>query len=261
MLLRRFALVLAFFGAMASPPAFAQTIQELVKAGTVKIGVISGAPPFGTVNEKGETVGYDVDVANLLGKYLGVKVEIVPLTAPARIPSLESRKADILVATLAPTPERAKAVMFSMPYSAFQMGIVAPKTTEIKDLKALGGKKVGVPRGGTQDVALTRMNIPGVTIVRFDDDATATQAMIAGQVDATATPNTIANELMKQRPEANLQLKFVFSQQPNSIAVRKDAFELKQWINNFLYYVKLDGELDEIHRKWIGSPLPELPVF
>ena len=97
--------------------------------------------------------------------------------------------------------------------------------------------------------------------VRFDDDATATQAMIAGQVDATATPNTIANELMKQRPEANLELKFTFTQQPNSIAVRKDAFELKQWINNFLYYVKVNGELDEIHRKWIGSPLPELPVF
>ncbi len=261
MSLRRMLMAAMMFATAAAPQALAQSVQELVKGGTVKIGVISGAPPFGTVNEKGETVGYDVDVANLLGKYLGVKVEIVPLTAPARIPSLESRKADILVATLAPTPERAKAVMFSMPYSAFQMGIIAPKTTEVKELKALTGKKVGVPRGGTQDVALTRMNIPGVTIVRFDDDATSTQALIAGQVDASAVPNTIANELMKQRPEANLELKFTFSQQPNSIAVRKDAFELKQWINNFLYYIKVNGELDEVHRRWIGTALPELPVF
>lgn len=262
MFLRRTILIcLSVAAAFAATIAQAQSIQDIVKAGTLKIGVISGAPPFGSVNEQGDPAGYDVDVSNLIGKYMGVKVEIVPLTAPARIPSLESHKVDILVATLAPTPERAKAVMFTMPYSAFQMAIVAPKSLDVKTLQSLAGKKVGVPRGSTQDVALTRMKIPGLEVVRFDDDATDVQAMISGQVDATANPNTIATELIKQRPEANLEIKFPFAQQPNSIAVRKDAFELHQWLNNFIYYVKVNGELDEIHRKWIGSPLPELPVF
>ena len=58
-----------------------------------------------------------------------------------------------------------------------------------------------------------------------------------------------------------MALKFMFSKQPNSMAVRKDAFELHQWLNNVIYYIKLNGELDEIARKWVGSPLPEMPVF
>ena len=87
--------------------AGAQTVSDLIKKGKVTIGVVSGTPPFGSVDAKGEPIGYDIDVANLIGKYLGIPVEIVPLVPPARIPALESGKVDFLVATLAPTPERA----------------------------------------------------------------------------------------------------------------------------------------------------------
>jgi len=84
--------------------AGAQTVSDLIKKGKVTIGVVSGTPPFGSVDAKGEPIGYDIDVANLIGKYLGIPVEIVPLVPPARIPALESGKVDFLVATLAPTP-------------------------------------------------------------------------------------------------------------------------------------------------------------
>ena len=52
---------------------------------------------------------------------LSLPVELVPLTPPARIPALQTGKVDFLVATLAPTGERAKTVMFTQPYSAFNM--------------------------------------------------------------------------------------------------------------------------------------------
>lgn len=242
--------------------ASAQSIDQITKKGEVTIGVVTGVPPFGSINPNGDTVGYDVDVANLLAKDLGVKVKIVPLTPPARIPALISGKVDILVATLAPTPERAKSVMFTMPYSAFQQVILAPTSAQESSLKDMVGKNIGVPRGSPQDVELTRIAPKGTKIVRFQDDATAAQALFSGQVDAIAIPNITANDILKKRNQGdNYQIKFAFSTQPNSIAVRSDAFQLHQWINDFLYNVKLNGKLNAISEKWIGTPLPDLPVF
>ena len=51
--------------------ATAQTVDAIVAAGEVRIGVLTGAPPFGTIDERGNPAGYDVDVANLVAEYLG----------------------------------------------------------------------------------------------------------------------------------------------------------------------------------------------
>lgn len=251
----------ALVGLTVAAVAQAQSINDIVKKGKVTIGVVSGAPPFGTTDAQGNPAGYDVDVANLVAKYLGVSAEIVPLTSPSRIPALESGKVDFLVATLAPTPERAKAVMFTMPYSAFEMSIFAPVAAKYGKLQDLGKKKVGVTRGTTQDTALTRLAIPGTNIVRFEDDATTAQALISNQVDAVALPQTTGNEIVKTRAAGKFDSKFSFAQQPNSMTVRKDAFELHQWLNNVIYFIKVSGELDAVARKWTNAPLPSLPVF
>ena len=245
----------------AAADAGAQTLGELIKKGKLTIGVVSGTPPFGSIDAKGAPIGYDVDVANLIGKYLNLPVELVPLTAPSRVPSLESGKVDFLVATLAPTPERAKTLMFTMPYSGFELSIVAPTGSKFKALADLKGKKVGVTRGTTNDTALSRLALPGTSIVRFEDDATVTQALLSKQVDAVSIPNTMALDIIKTRGAGKIELKFPYSVQPNSMAVRRGDFELHQWLNNFIYYVKQNGELDAIARKWSGAPLPALPTF
>ena len=245
----------------AAADAGAQTLGDLIKKGKLTIGVVSGTPPFGSIDAKGAPVGYDVDVANLIGKYMNLPVEVVPLTAPSRVPSLESGKVDFLVATLAPTPERAKTLMFTMPYSAFELAIVAPVGGKFKALADLKGKKVGVTRGTTNDTALSRMAPAGTAIVRFEDDATVTQALLSKQVDAVSIPSTMALDIIKTRGAGKIEVRFAYSLQPNSMAVRRGDFELHQWLNNFIYYVKLNGELDAIARKWSGAPLPPLPTF
>ena len=248
--------------ALVSTAASAQTVSEIIKRGKVKIGVLVGAPPMGAVDSSGNPVGYDADTAALIAKYLGVPLEMVPLEPPARIPALESGKVDFLVSTLAPTPERAKTVMFTNPYNAFQVGIYAKKALKVKDWADLKGKKVGVNRGSSVEAALVKQEgLVGLKVVRFDTDAAVIQALFSGQIDACAEPDTMANQSLKARPDGDMALKFFFSKQPNSIAVRKDAIELHQWLNNTIYYIKINGELDEIARKWIGSPLPELPTF
>jgi polar amino acid transport system substrate-binding protein len=248
--------------AVAGFAAQAQTVNDIVKRGKVRIGVNSGAPPFSVIDQNGKPVGYDVDVANLIAKYLGVPVEITPYTTAARIPALEADKVDFVVATLSPTPERAKVVMFTMPYSTFRLVVIAPKNSPIKKIEDLAGKKVGVSRGTPQEVALAQSAPKGTVFARFDDDSTTMQAMVGGQVQAIAIPETVFLEVLKAQPNSNLQIKFPFFNQFMSIAVRRDSFELRQWLNTTLSFIKQDGSLDEIAKKWTGHTLPaNMPVF
>ena len=255
-------MALSAAAAIGASGAWAQTTSDIIKRGKVKIGVLVGAPPMGAVDSSGSPVGYDADTATLIAKYLGVPVELVPLEPPARIPALESGKVDFLVSTLAPTPERAKTVMFTIPYNGFQVGIYAKKGSKIENWADLKDKTVGVNRGSSVEPTLVKQAAAtGLKVVRFDSDAAVIQALFSGQIDACAEPDTVANRSIKARPDGDMVLKFNFSTQPNSMATRKDAFELHQWLNNTIYYIKLNGELDEIARKWIGSSLPELPTF
>jgi polar amino acid transport system substrate-binding protein len=241
--------------------AHAVTIAEIMSRGTVKIGVLTGAPPMGMVDENGKPSGYDVDVANLIGSYLSLPVELVPLTPPARIPALQTGKVDFLVATLAPTGERAKTVMFTQPYSAFNMDIISGSGQKFENLESLAGKRVSVNRGSSQETALRKANIEGLEIVVYEDDSTSAQALIAGQVDAVALPSTVGEAIIKQRPEAGLQVGFTFFQQGNSMATKLEDFELRQWLNTSIYLMKMSGDLDRISTKWTGRPMPVLPSF
>lgn len=255
-------IVTCMLGLAMAVGAEAQSVADIVASGKVRIGVNSGAPPFSIVDATGKTVGYDVDTANLIAKYLGVTAEITPYTTAARIPALESNKVDIVVATLSPTPARALAVMFTMPYSTFQLVVLAPKDSAIRKVEDLSGVKVGVSRGTPQEVTLTQLAPKDAVITRFEDDSTTMQSLISNQVQAIAIPETVFMELKKARPDIGFEPKFALFNQFMSIAVRKDAYELRQWLNTTLSFIKNNGELDAISQKWTGKPLPAaMPVF
>ena len=74
--------------------ANAADLNEILKNGEVKIAVPEAFAPFGSVGKTGEHEGYDVDVAKLIAKDLGVKLKIVPVVSKQRIPFLETDKVD-----------------------------------------------------------------------------------------------------------------------------------------------------------------------
>ena len=241
--------------------AAAQTTAEIVKRGRVRIGFLTGSPTMGMVDSTGNPIGFDVDTANLIGKYLGVPVELTPLTPPARIPALQSGKVDFVVASMAPTPARALTVDFTIPYNAFKLAVMAKKGSTVKSIDDLKNKTIGVNRGSSQESALQRLTIPGLKITRFEDDSTVVQALVAGQVDTVAVPDTVGIDFLKERTDADIEDKFILFEQPNSIVVRKGSDELRQWLNNTIYFMKVNGELDEFYKKWTNTPLPNLPTF
>lgn len=263
--LTRRAAFLAGFGALAATtlamPAQAQSIDDILTRKKVLIGMLVDLPPFGLLNAQGKPEGYDADVAALIGKYMGVEVEIVPVTGPNRIPYLLTNKVDMLVATFGITPERAKQVMFSIPYSAIEIQLIGPQKMSIKSLADTAGKKISVARASTQDTALTAAVPKTANIMRFDDDASSAQAFISGQVDLFGSNNVIGSQLAAANPGLGLEPKIVLRSQYNGITVRRNAHDLLQWINTFLYFIKNNGELDAINQKWFKTPLPPMPTF
>ncbi len=241
--------------------ASAQSIDEILSKKKIQVGMLVDVPPFGLLNTEGKPEGYDADVAKLMGKYLGVEVELVPVTGPNRIPYLLTNKVDVLVAVFGITPERAKQVQFSIPYSTIEIQLLGPKKLDIKTIDQTAGKKIAVARASTQDTALTAAVPKTATIMRFDDDATAAQAFLSGQVDLLGSNNIIGTQLAEANPDMGIERKIVLRSQYNGITVRRGSTDFLQWVNTFLYFIKNNGELDAINQKWFKTPLGPLPTF
>ncbi|HWX47660.1 MAG TPA: transporter substrate-binding domain-containing protein [Roseomonas sp.] len=240
-------------------PAAAATPEEIKKRGTIMVGVLTDYPPFGGTDANQNPAGYDDDVAALLAKEMGVKLELVPVTGPNRIPFLLTNKVDLLVATFGITEERSKQVLFSNPYSALTTYILAPKSTKISGPEDLKGVRVGVARASTQDSAVSAVAPKETRIMRFDDDATTTQSIISGQVQAIGASNTVLAQLKENYPDLQIEPKFTLRAQANGMAFRKQDTALRDWCNDFIAKIVANGELNRIHEKWFKTPMPPLP--
>ena len=241
-----------------APFAAAQSVADIKKKGEITIGMLVDFPPYGTTNAKNEPDGYDADVAKLLAKEWGVKANIVPVTGPNRIPFLLTNKVDLLVASLAVTPERAKQVQFSKPYAAASIVLYGDKKAELKAPADLKGKRVGVARASTQDVALTAVAPEGTEIRRFDDDASAMQALLSGQVDAIGCSTTVAAQIAKRAPANAFENKFLLRQQVMGVAMRPGQDELLKTVDDFVARNTANGELNKLYQKWLQTDLPKL---
>ncbi|HEY4066630.1 MAG TPA: transporter substrate-binding domain-containing protein [Burkholderiaceae bacterium] len=241
-----------------APFASAQTVAEIKKKGEITIGMLVDFPPYGTTNAQNQPDGYDADVAKLLAKDWGVKLNLLPVTGPNRIPFLLTNKVDLLVASLAITPERAKQVQFSTPYAAATIVLYGKTGTPIKSAADLKGLRVGVARASTQDVAVTKAAPEGTEIRRFDDDASGMQALISGQVDAIGCSVTVAAQIAKRVPANTFENKFTLVQQAMGIVMRPGQDELTKAVNEFVAKNTANGELNKLYRKWLETDLPKL---
>jgi polar amino acid transport system substrate-binding protein len=241
--------------------ASAQSLDAILKAGKIRIGIDMNIPPFGFADENQQPSGSEVETAKLLAHDLGVELEIVPTTAANRIAYLLTSRADLMMATFAVSSERAKAVWFSSPYGASGAQLLAPKSTAIKSVADLAGKSVAVARGSLTDQSLSVDAPPTVRVMRFDDDAAATAAMMAGQVDALGTATPVAATLLRRFPGRDLESKFTIRTSWYSIGLRRGDVDMLQWLNTFIFLHVQNGDLAKIYEKWVGVPLPAVPSF
>lgn len=244
--------------AVLAGPANAATPEEIKARGKLIVGVLVDLPPFGSTDASQQVVGYDPDVAAALAKSLGVELELVPVTGPNRIPYLLTNKVDVIIATFGITAERAKQILYSNPYSALTIYVLAPKSMAIKGPEDLKGVPIGVARASTQDTSITAL-APEADIKRFDDDATAFQSLISGQVQVLGANNVVLAHLTKDYASMEIEPKITLREQANGMAFRKSDTALQEHTNKFIAEIEANGELSKINEKWFGVPLTKLP--
>lgn len=254
-----FACILTALGPFASPAAAAD-LSDILSTGTIRIGTQMDNPPFGYVDASGKPAGFDVELGEMIGKGMGVKVELVQLIGANRIPYLLTGKVDVVVSAMGATPQRATQVMFGQPYANLYLGVFGPKSLAVSSPADLGSAKVALTKGTTQDQALSEV-APHANVVRFDDDTTSNTAFLSGQADLWATLNTVATSIGAKQPDRNIVLKFKLRDSPAHMAVRQGDFALLHWLDTFLFTIKSDGRLQGLHRKWLNEDMGTLPLL
>ena len=236
-------------------------LSDVLSGGSIKIAIPENFPPFGSLGATGEYEGYDVDVATLIAKDLGVELELVPVTSKQRIPFLETNKVDLVISSMGANPGRAKSIWFSNAYAPFFSGAFASKDMAIGGVDDLAGKKVGLTGGTLEDLEITDSAPEGTEIIRFGDNAATIAAYVSKQVDVLVTGNTVAAKVSADNPDLGMETKFIIKESPAFIGVRKGEFDMLQWVNVFILHKTLGGDLDAMSRKWLGQKLPPLPTL
>ncbi|UIN20182.1 transporter substrate-binding domain-containing protein [Herbaspirillum frisingense] len=252
-------LTLAAGLAVASSPVLADDLYSTIMARkSIRVAVPTDYPPYGSVGSDMTPRGYDIDMAQLIGKKLGVKVELVPVTAPNRIAYLQTNKADITISSLGKTAERAKVVDFSLAYAPFFDAVFGTKKVKATSFAELNGKTISVTRGSMQDQELEQM-APGAVVKRFEDNNATLSAFLAGHVQMFATGTTVAAALQKMNPSLDMELKVILANAPCYVAMPKGESTLLAKINMIIREARADGTIDKFSQTWLGAPAGQLP--
>ncbi|HVZ50743.1 MAG TPA: transporter substrate-binding domain-containing protein [Pseudolabrys sp.] len=249
-------LTLALSAAGFAAAAHADGLDTIMQAKTIKIAVPQDFAPFGFVGKDMKPQGYDIDMAELIGKAMGVKVDIIPVTSANRIPYLQTHKADLVISSLGKNAEREKVIDFSNAYAPFFSGVFGTKDIAVAKPADLAGKTVGATRGAIEEQELTKSAPASATIKRFEDNNATISAFISGQVDLIATGNTVAAVIAERNPARAPTLKFVIKDSPCYVGLNKDEPKLKAKINDIIAKAKSSGDLAKLSEKWLKQPLP-----
>ncbi len=217
----KFACALAL-GPLLVATAHAQTALDDVMARMLLVVAIpTASAPYGYVGTNLALQGLDIDMANLIGARLGVKVELVAVTSASRIPYLQTKKADLVISTLGKNPKREKVIDFTISYSPFFQAIFGSKTLLVKTPTDLAGKTVGVARGAMEDQEVGKIAPAGVDIKRFEDMNGTVSAYAAGQVQLMGVGASVAGNFMAKNPQVSTEFKLLLKDSPNYIGVAK----------------------------------------
>ncbi|HCL6625911.1 TPA: transporter substrate-binding domain-containing protein [Citrobacter amalonaticus] len=254
---KKILLLVSLLSTVITLPASANVLEEIQKRGEIRVATDLSIPPSGMLDASMKPVGSDVETAELLAKDWGVKLKFIETTGPTRIPNLQTGKADIIISTLSVTPQRAQVIDFSRAYAGLRSVIGAPAATKISDWGDLKGHAITVTRGTTQDSMLTKDAMKnGVTIQRYDDDATLVTAAVSGQAYAVATSATLVNQIKKQNPKLAFEPKMTLTVFDLAIGLKKNEPELKEKLDQWIVTNLKNGKLNAIYEKYHGEPIP-----
>ena len=221
-----------------------------VNAQEITFAMEPSYPPFETTNEKGEIIGFDVDVANAICKEIQATCHFKSQAFDALIPGLKSKRFDASISAIDITEARAKQVAFSNAYYDSSASYVALKGKA--DLAS--AKTVGVQNGTTfqQYTAAESKQYNAKAYASLQD---AILDLKNGRIDIIFGDTAVLSDMISKEPE----IQFVGEKVTNKkyfgnglgIAVNKSSKELLESLNKGLEAVKANGEYQKIYDKWM----------
>ena len=253
------ALLLAACGKKEAPPAAAAAASApaAAPAKVYVVGTDAAYAPFESQNEKGEIVGFDIDVVKAAAAKAGIEVKFVNTPWEGIFNALGQGDRDMIVSSVTITDERKQTMDFSTPYfDAVQLIAVKAnsKIGKFDDLKKL---KVGVQTGTTGDEAVTKLlGKTSTSIKRFESTPLALKELEAGGVDAVVADNGVVIHYVANN--AGSKFKTVadksFAPEQYGIAIKKGNADLVAKVNKGLAEIKADGSYDKIFAQYFGAP-------
>jgi ABC-type amino acid transport substrate-binding protein len=231
-------------------------LASCAKGGDVmyKVGTNAEYPPFESVDDAGNVIGFDADIMDAIAEKAGFKYEFVNTRWDGIFVALQSGEFDAVISAATITDERAEIVNFSDPYfNAGQMiAVRIADKDKVSSPADLDGLKVGVQLGTTGDQWLT--DNTQAEVVRYDEVTLAFQALGTGDVDAVFTDGPTSADIIQANPEIGATLVGdAVTDEFYGIAVNKEKGDLLEMINKGLGEVRADGTYDEIYDKWFGT--------
>ncbi len=193
-------------------------------------------------------IGFEVDLAEAIGRELGVKARQTQNAWDSLIPSLERGDFDVAMNGIEITPQRESKILFSSPYYVYTEQLTVRKGEDrIRSIQDLPGKKVGTLSGAVAQDILNRL--PGVKIRIYTGQAEPYEDLALGRLDAVLLDSPIAGYYAQPNP------KLQFAGPPigegfYGIAIRKNDVELKKAIDRIIAKLINTGEMKRIYEKW-----------
>lgn len=236
-------------------------IAAIKARGKLVNGVEAQNPPFEYI-DKGKIVGYDIDLTELFAKHLGVELETVDTAWSGVIPSLYTKKFDMIWSAMTITTPRKEAVTFSTPYASDQVEFIARAGDDrIKTIADLNGKVLGTQLNSAaefQAKELVKQHGLKMEIKSFDHFDGAYLDLKNKNLDVVTSTKLNDKPLFDKNPgvyKVALELPIY---NYVGVATRKQDEDLSKAVESFIVELKKSGKLAELQKKWFGYAM-DLP--
>jgi polar amino acid transport system substrate-binding protein len=231
-------------------------LEEIKKRGVIQNGMEAQNPPFEYI-EGGKIVGYDVDLVAKLAEKIGVKAQNIDTAWSGVIPSLYSRKFDLIWSAMTITTPRKEAVNFSAPYASDQAVILVRKgDTRIKSIQDLDGKTLGTQLNSAAELQAkemaTKYAIKYRELKSYDHFDGAYLDLVNGNIDAATSTKLNDIALFKNKPNTYTEAVDLPYFNYVAVATRKPDTDLAKVVDDLLVEMTKSGELGAIQKKWFG---------
>jgi polar amino acid transport system substrate-binding protein len=241
-------------------PALAQQMPPLPNAirehGQLRAGVRCDQPPYGFRGPDGGFAGVEVEMAKQMAAWAfgsADRIDMQCVTADNRIPQLNARRVDLLIATLGVTPERARVIDFSEAYRWGGSDLLVRRDSPIRRLDDVQGRTVIMLRGTTQALWFDA-NMPGLSTLRLNTASDALQALLQGRGEAYA--HDAATLIVIAARDQNLRLVGEpFAVSDAAVGLRKNEPEWMAWINAALARMKAENLYTAWIERWIPAEI------